>query len=67
MKILRVRVRVRVRDIITITGLARSTIYKYVKKDAFPHQIRLGKRAVGWLLPEIEPWIHTRAIERHRR
>ncbi len=42
------------------TGLSRSTIYKRMGDKAFPRQVKLGGRAVGWLETEIEDWIIAR-------
>ena len=47
-------------------GLARSTIYKRVAAGTFPKPIRLGPRAVGWLVSEIEQWIADRVAESRR-
>jgi prophage regulatory protein len=41
------------------TGLSRSTIYLRIKAGAFPAQVSLGPRAVGWLEDDIERWIAT--------
>jgi len=42
------------------TGLARSTIYQYVKDGVFPKPVQLGARAVGWLEAEVSAWIAAR-------
>ncbi len=39
------------------TGLSRSTIYQRIKVGAFPAQVSLGPRAVGWLEADVEAWI----------
>lgn len=39
------------------TGLARSTIYLRVAENAFPAPISLGGRSVGWLESEIDEWV----------
>lgn len=39
----------RIHDVMAMIGLARSTIYKYIGEGYFPKQIRLCRRAVGWL------------------
>ena len=49
------------------TGFGRSTIYAsiYIPRGAsseFPHSIRIGARAVGWLESDIDQWIETRRI-----
>jgi prophage regulatory protein len=48
---------VRLKEVIDLTGLARSTIYKYIGKNIFPKRVSLGDRCVGWLLSDIEDWI----------
>ncbi len=47
-------------DVTSITGLSRSTIYALMEKGAFPKQVKLGSRAVGWLESEIENWLRCR-------
>jgi len=42
------------------TGLARSTIYHYIKTGTFPRPVPLGARAVGWLESEVCDWIAER-------
>ena len=48
------------KDVETMTGLSRSTIYKLMSQGTFPKAIRLGPRAVGWRLSDIEVWIESR-------
>ena len=43
--------------VIDVTGLARSTIYKYIAEGVFPRPISLGARRVGWIDKEIDDWI----------
>lgn len=47
----------RLKQVIDTTGLARSTIYKFISEGAFPTPIPLGDRCVGWLEGEIQDWI----------
>lgn len=55
---------IRLNEVINSTGLARSTIYKYISEGAFPKPIPLGDRSVGWLESEIHNWILARVAER---
>ncbi|MFI8607511.1 helix-turn-helix transcriptional regulator [Pseudomonas sp. NPDC077649] len=55
---------IRLKEVIDSTGLARSTIYKYVKEGTFPCPISLGDRCVGWLESEVQDWILARVEER---
>lgn len=43
-----------------MTGLARSTIYKYISDGQFPKQIKLGARAAGWSREEVEQWLSAK-------
>ena len=47
----------RLPDIISRTGLSRSSIYLYLSEGGFPKPISLGARSVGWLESEIDDWI----------
>jgi prophage regulatory protein len=49
----------------TRTGLARSTIYQYIKDGVFPKPVQLGPRAVGWIESEVSAWIteRTKAVK----
>lgn len=51
------------KDVEEIVGLSRSTIYKLMSTGTFPRSIRLGPRAVGWRLSDIEAWIEFRASD----
>lgn len=44
------------------TGLSCSTIYQLISENAFPKQVRLGKRSVGWYEDEIDEWIESRTL-----
>ena len=49
-----------VRVISAKTGLARSTIYAYVKQGLFPRQRQLGPGRAGWRASEVRDWIASR-------
>lgn len=49
---------IRIKEVMNRTGLARSTVYKYINEDKFPKPIKLGARAVAWVESEIEDWIN---------
>ena len=54
---------IRIKDAMDRTGLARSTVYKYINLGQFPQPIKLGTRAVAWVEREVEAWI-CESIER---
>jgi prophage regulatory protein len=45
------------------TGLSRSTIYLRIAQGAFPTQIALGGRTVGWVEDEIEAWLNAQIAQ----
>ena len=55
---------IRLKEVIDSTGLARSTIYKYIKEGTFPGPIPLGDRCSGWVESEVHDWILARIEER---
>lgn len=44
-------------DVEALTGLSRSTIYKFMKDGTFPKAVKIGPRAVGWRQADIEDWL----------
>lgn len=50
----------RLREVISTTGLARSTIYLRMSKGHFPKPVRLGPRAVGWRASDVGAWLDER-------
>lgn len=55
---------IRLKEVIKSTGLARSTVYKYIAEGAFPKSVSLGDRCVGWVEEEVQAWIRARIGER---
>ena len=51
---------IRIREVIEMTGLSRSSIYLLIKKGDFPAQIKLSARSSGWFCKEIKEWVDTR-------
>ena len=50
----------RIREVIHLTGLAKSSIWRHVKNGTFPAPFKLGPpgtKAVGWLSTEVADWI----------
>jgi prophage regulatory protein len=48
---------IRIKEVMSRTGLARSTIYMIIKQGRFPKPIKLSLNTVGWLESEINGWI----------
>jgi prophage regulatory protein len=47
----------RLKEVMEVTSLSRSTIYQYIKDNKFPPQIKLGLRCVAWSSLDIQNWI----------
>ena len=50
----------RLKEVCKVTGLGRSFIYLLQAQRRFPHNIKIGVRAVGWLESEVRQWIDNR-------
>ena len=50
----------RLKEIMALTGLGRSSIYKFMTEDVFSKAVSLGGRAVAWVESEIEDWMNER-------
>lgn len=57
---------IRLKEVMDLTGLSRSTIYKYIAECQFPIPVPLGDRCVGWLESEVHDWILARVAERDK-
>lgn len=55
---------IRLKEVMRLTALARSTIYKKMKEGTFPKTVSLGDRAVAWIEGEIEDWIEDIIAQR---
>ena len=55
---------IRLKEVTHLTGLARSTIYKYLAEGRFPMSVSLGDRSIGFLESEVQEWILDRIKER---
>jgi prophage regulatory protein len=47
----------RLRDVMRITALSRSTIYRRITEGRFPAPVHLGGRASGWSRTSLQQWI----------
>lgn len=47
----------RIGEVISVTGLARNTIYRRMHEGTFPRQVRLGPHSVVWLQSDISDWM----------
>lgn len=50
----------RIQDVIAVTRLSRSTIYRLIQAGKFPRPIKLTERASGWRYEAVEEWLRDR-------
>ena len=55
----------RIGSVMRITGLGRSTIYRLMADDQFPHPVKLTKRVVAWRRADLERWGEARESITH--
>ncbi|KRW58565.1 helix-turn-helix transcriptional regulator [Pseudomonas sp. TTU2014-080ASC] len=55
---------IRLPEVINLTGLSRSSIYKYISEKTFPQSVSLGERACAWVESEVQEWVLARIAER---
>jgi prophage regulatory protein len=55
---------IRISEVLHICGLSRSSIYAFIQKGEFPTQVKLSKKASGWVHSEIIAWVKERAALR---
>lgn len=55
----------RMRSVMQVTGLGRSTIYRLIASHEFPSPVRLTSRAVAWRSSDIDAWSETRPVAAH--
>lgn len=48
---------IRLKEVMVMTGLSRSGVYKYISEERFPANVPLGGRAVAWVESEVQDWI----------
>lgn len=47
----------RLRDVMRITALSRSTVYRRIAEGRFPAPVNLGGRASAWASAALQAWI----------
>lgn len=57
---------IRLKDVMTLTGLSKSSIYRYADGKAFPKPVSLGGRNVGWVESEVVQWLQGQIDRRNK-
>lgn len=55
---------IRLKEVMQLTGLSRSSVYKHMQAGSFPKQVSLGERSVAWVESEVLCWVNQRISER---
>lgn len=50
----------RLPDVMLMTGLPESSIYRLMAQDEFPRPVKLSAKRVGWQLHEVQAWISAK-------
>lgn len=50
---------IRPKEVASLTGLSRATLWRMQKIGEFPKAKKIGRHAVGFLWSEIEAWIKS--------
>ena len=51
---------VRVRDVLKLTGISRTSLWRLIKSGDFPAPFKLGPRMNCWYDQEVRDWINSR-------
>ena len=54
----------KLKEVMELTALGRSSIYKFMNENRFPPSVPLGDRAVAWVDTEIHDWMDERLSQR---
>ncbi|MGR5151297.1 AlpA family transcriptional regulator [Photobacterium swingsii] len=54
----------RLKEVMNVTGLGRSSIYNFMAEGSFPKSVPLGGRAVAWVESEVFEWMEGCLVQR---
>ncbi|MEP1445853.1 MAG: AlpA family phage regulatory protein [Paraglaciecola sp.] len=47
-------------EVLSITGLTSSSLYRLMEQGDFPQSISISERSVAWNVSDIDRWVETR-------
>jgi prophage regulatory protein len=50
----------RINQVMTITAMSKTTIYRWINANQFPKPINLSSKSVAWLESDINDWIQSK-------
>ncbi|WP_312508795.1 helix-turn-helix transcriptional regulator [Pseudomonas luteola] len=54
---------IRIKEVLSITSLSQSELYRRIAAGRFPAQVRLGPGSVVWLESDVLNWMDARIAE----
>lgn len=57
---------IRLKEVMNLTGLSKSSIYRFSNNDDFPKSVPLGARSVGWIESEVTQWLENKISSRNQ-
>lgn len=60
----RAEVFLRLKDVMRLTTLSRSALYRLISRSEFPSQVKLSENSVAWVSSEVLGWMTERAERR---
>lgn len=58
---------VRLPDVLSMTGLSRSEIYRLMALERFPKVVPIGERVSAWDFDAVQAWVLERISEQGKR
>jgi prophage regulatory protein len=55
---------IRLKSVLSRTGLTRSTLYLMMERNEFPRPLKIAERCVAWPENEIDGWIDSKIADR---
>ena len=55
---------IKLKEVKYLTALSTASIYRQIKHNSFPKQIKLGERSSAWFYEEIIQWLEEKRIKR---
>ena len=53
----------RMPEVLRITGISRTTLWRYVRNPGFPLPVRLGPNAIAWRAPDVDKWFDSLPVQ----
>jgi prophage regulatory protein len=49
----------RIKTVLELTGLSRSTMYRKMQKGTFPKNVQISERCAGWRESAVSAWLRN--------